>query len=300
MKRKLILLGSILFLTIYAYPQIKVRSNGYIGMGTTADPDYPLHVKAAQVRFYDPTYTTRTLDFVVSTSDPQIRANNKIVFRNPGDGDWIDLECKNIITHSDSSSKKNVQNIPNGLEVVSQLRGVTFSWKNDPEGKWNAGLIAQEVERVIPEVVYTVDSTNEKLLSYLEIIPYIIEGVKELNQKFEEQKKTIDELSKSSLKKSQTINSDEIISNEVPVLYQNAPNPFNFETTIAYSTGTNCSTASINIYNLNGYQLISYSNIPNGMGKIVISGNRLKSGIYIYNLIVDAKEIDAKRMILTE
>jgi hypothetical protein len=85
---------------------------------------------------------------------------------------------------SDISSKQNIQTIENSLEKVLQLRGVSFEWI-DNKNK-SIGVIAQEVEKILPEVV----SENEnriKSVSYDSIIALLIEAIKE-------QQKQIDEL----------------------------------------------------------------------------------------------------------
>ena len=56
---------------------------------------------------------------------------------------------------SDASMKENVKQITDALSLVNKLRGVTFTWKNDATETSQIGMIAQEVEPVIPEIVFT-------------------------------------------------------------------------------------------------------------------------------------------------
>jgi hypothetical protein len=99
---------------------------------------------------------------------------------------------------SDERLKKYVKNIPNALDKVSQINGVTFQWKKtDDETKQNVhsfegkdvGVIAQEIEKVLPEVVITRDN-GYKAVKYEKIIPLLIESVKELKAEIEELKKS--------------------------------------------------------------------------------------------------------------
>lgn len=99
---------------------------------------------------------------------------------------------------SDERLKKYVKNIPNALDKVSQINGVTFQWKKtDDEIKQNVhsfegkdvGVIAQEIEKVLPEVVITRDN-GYKAVKYEKIIPLLIESVKELKAEIEELKKS--------------------------------------------------------------------------------------------------------------
>ena len=80
------------------------------------------------------------------------------------------------IANSDVRLKKNVTVIPNALEKLTAIRGVSYDWiHNDKHG---VGVIAQEVQAVFPEAVDA--TTPEKLgVSYTDLIPLLIEAVKE-------------------------------------------------------------------------------------------------------------------------
>jgi len=87
---------------------------------------------------------------------------------------------------SDERLKDNVQVIANALAKVLQIRGVEFDWNNldEPEDgyfvrKHDVGVIAQEIEKVIPEVVGTRED-GMKAVKYDRIIPLLIEAIKEL------------------------------------------------------------------------------------------------------------------------
>jgi len=82
-----------------------------------------------------------------------------------------------IIATSDKRVKDNIITIESALEKVSKLRGVYFERKNEI-GTRRIGLIAQEVEEVLPEVVYT-DSDGLKSVSYGSITGLLIEAIKE-------------------------------------------------------------------------------------------------------------------------
>ncbi len=84
--------------------------------------------------------------------------------------------------HSDERLKRNIKAIPNALEMVSRLRGVTFDWKRD--GKPGAGVIAQEVEAILPSAVSELKK-GEKSVDYGQLIAPLIEAVKELKSRNE-------------------------------------------------------------------------------------------------------------------
>ena len=85
--------------------------------------------------------------------------------------------------------KDNLIKIGNPLEKISQLNGYEFDWIpkegiHENEGH-DVGVIAQEVEKVIPEIVQTRDS-GYKAVKYEKIVPLLIESIKELKQRVEE------------------------------------------------------------------------------------------------------------------
>lgn len=106
-----------------------------------------------------------------------------------------DVRVAGIITATDFNSssdrtlKHDIQVIENPIEKVLQLNGVTFSWNET--GKPSVGVIAQEVEQVLPELV---SDTEPKSVNYNGLIGLLIECVKE-------QQKQIDELKKVTAKK---------------------------------------------------------------------------------------------------
>jgi len=83
---------------------------------------------------------------------------------------------------SDERVKDNITQISNALEKVLQLDGVDFTWKKS--GLESTGLIAQQVEQVIPQVV-TEDSDGMKGVNYGALVGVLIEAIKELNEKLE-------------------------------------------------------------------------------------------------------------------
>lgn len=92
---------------------------------------------------------------------------------------------------SDASLKANVRTSP-GLELVKKLRGVTFDWKKD--GSPSAGVIAQEVETVMPSAVKTDPQTGLKSVEYDQLIAPMIEAIKQQEAKIDAQTVEINSL----------------------------------------------------------------------------------------------------------
>jgi hypothetical protein len=86
---------------------------------------------------------------------------------------------------SDINYKENVNTINGALIKVEQLRGVKFDWKES--GSPSYGVIAQELEEVLPELVH---GDNPKTVNYNGIIGVLIEAVKELKKEIVELKST--------------------------------------------------------------------------------------------------------------
>jgi len=98
---------------------------------------------------------------------------------------------------SDKRLKDNVIKIGNPLDKISQLNGYEFDWIakegiHENEGH-DIGVIAQEVEKVIPEIVQTRDN-GYKAVKYEKIVPLLIESIKEQQEQIDELKKEVEEL----------------------------------------------------------------------------------------------------------
>jgi len=99
------------------------------------------------------------------------------------DGDVIAFST----TVSDERLKENIQVVDNALDKVSQLKGVTFDWKKD--GEHSAGLIAQDVEKVLPSAVKEKglpfkanDDQEYKTVEYSQVTSLLVEAIKELRE----------------------------------------------------------------------------------------------------------------------
>lgn len=91
-----------------------------------------------------------------------------------------EVSAANFNSTSDVSLKENLNIIDSPLEKLSQLNGYTFDWKSN--GKSAVGIIAQEVEKVFPQMVVTGED-GVKRVSYDSLIPVLLEAIKELSKK---------------------------------------------------------------------------------------------------------------------
>jgi hypothetical protein len=86
---------------------------------------------------------------------------------------------------SDINLKTNINNISDSLEKISQINGVTFNWKET--NKPSAGVIAQEIEKILPQLVN--NNGENKSVNYNGLIGLLIEAVKELSREIDKLKK---------------------------------------------------------------------------------------------------------------
>jgi len=97
------------------------------------------------------------------------------------------ITCVDINSTSDINLKENIHSIDNALDKVMKINGVEFNWKGTKEA--SAGVIAQEVEEVIPEVVKI--SGDVRTVNYNGLVGVLIEAIKEQQKQIEELKKQI-------------------------------------------------------------------------------------------------------------
>jgi hypothetical protein len=88
-----------------------------------------------------------------------------------------------VTAFSDARLKTNVTTFSNALEAVSKMRGVRY----EKNGRTGVGVIAQEIEEILPEVVN--NAGEYKSVAYGNIVGVLIEAIKELHAEIEELKK---------------------------------------------------------------------------------------------------------------
>ena len=88
------------------------------------------------------------------------------------------LSATNFNSLSDRSKKQNIVHVTEAISTVEQLQGVEFNWVNN--GAKSSGLIAQDIEQVLPHLVETGED-GTKTINYAGLSAYLIEAIKELN-----------------------------------------------------------------------------------------------------------------------
>ncbi len=238
---------------------------------------------------------------------------------------------------SDANLKTNIQDVFNALNIIDQLMPKTFEFDQlaypslylDSGNQF--GLIAQDVQNVLPELVNNnvhppiFDSIGNQIappieflgLDYEEFIPILIAGMKE-------QQAMIDSLAlelssmqnclnnagicntnlrtpeqNSQVEQQRLANSIDVKlrNGEIIVLNQNVPNPFAEKTIITYFIPESIGKAQIHFYNNEGGLINTVEIKERGNGQINVYADDLSSGIYTYSLIADGRFISTKRMV---
>jgi hypothetical protein len=267
-----------------------------------------------------------------ATGSNQIRLGNTSVVSISGQVGWTTFP-------SDGRAKKNVRtNVP-GLSFINSLQPVTYNLNLDAvddllktektdrdqylsqealdqqkaareakEKQIYSGFIAQEVEKSAQSIGYDfsgidVDENGIYGLRYAEFVVPLVKAVQELSQQNEELKEQISELREEvdllKLTTRSATSTDMITDQPKAILYQNAPNPFSEKTVIKYELLPNTSSAYIYIFNMQG-ALMKQIPVNVHQSNITINASELAAGMYLYSLIIDGKEVDTKRMILTK
>jgi hypothetical protein len=101
---------------------------------------------------------------------------------------------ENIVAYSDRRAKENIVTIDSALDRVLQMRGVFYTRIDDEKKKRQVGVIAQEIQEILPEVVTYCDVNDEYGVAYGNLTGILIEAVKDQNKIIEKQSKEIAEL----------------------------------------------------------------------------------------------------------
>jgi hypothetical protein len=99
---------------------------------------------------------------------------------------------------SDARLKKDVKDLDHGLPELLQLRPVTYRWKDAPDKGTQLGLIAQEVEKILPEVVIRdKDPSGMLAINYPALVPVLIRGIQEQERALRAQEARIQALERA-------------------------------------------------------------------------------------------------------
>lgn len=245
------------------------------------------------------------------------------------------LNAQNCTCPSDRRYKTNITDLTSALGKIMQLRPVRFDYREEKDGAVDSmqlnrmGLIAQELEAVVPEVVHYSEIDDIYSVDYISLIPLLIKTAQEQQAIIAEQQDRMNDM-QAQIEELQTL----VLSSEVTTssahhqnnretaanvealtqnstaahsatvsenkLWSNTPNPFKQETHIRYALTESVQNAQLCIYNLNGEQIACHRLSARGQNEFVLRAGNLRPGIYLYSLIADGQVVDTHRMVVTE
>jgi hypothetical protein len=240
---------------------------------------------------------------------------------------------------SDKNVKQNVQDFNGAMSIIGKLRPQYYEYKTDAKyaalnlAKGNHyGLIAQDVEAILPNLVVTSkhsltkameqpdtssrfgkgrteakpkpESISIKAINYTELIPIIVKGMQEQDERFVQQE------AENQALKDRVAKLEELIlelkngrtgSTTMTSAYleQNTPNPVRGTTIIRYTIPENTAAARLTLTNAKGQVVKTVSLSSRGTGQVNLSTAALASGTYHYTLYVDGGQADTKRLVIT-
>ncbi len=233
---------------------------------------------------------------------------------------------------SDIRFKNNIATIPAALNIIDQLNPVSFNFNSDPslltlpQGK-QYGLIAQQVEQVLPELVINElipakydsagnlisDTIQFKSLNYNAFLPIALKGIKELKQENDSLKQIIQNYDSrlnaienmlsqccsenKSTSVSVTVQTRPVVIpvSDKTVLNQNQPNPFQTITTFSYMLGEEGNVQLV-IDDSYGHRIATLVSEYQSIGNYSVDWDASKEqpGLYFYSLMVNGKVLVKK------
>jgi hypothetical protein len=183
-----------LSLGLYGTPgTLCVTAGGAVGIGTTS-PSTALHVNGV-VTCNSINGTTNNHMYMNITSGYTYYWQNGGSYQmslSPSGALTTISDLTGFGSISDIKFKENIESLTNNLDIISKLRPVEFTWKNNIQnvsyrGLHDYGLIAQELEEVIPEAVKEAEMNGEtyKTVKHERIIPFLVGSIQELQRENE-------------------------------------------------------------------------------------------------------------------
>lgn len=180
--------------------------------------------------------------------------------------------------------------------VQVEETGVLSAMDLQRAAKKHYRLSAEELETVLPDVVYTKED-GTKLINYTELIPVLVQSIAELKAEIAELRGEDDALfSKQKVATGLSgIGQDGLVLS----LSQNKPNPWNARTDIQLCVPESVKLAVLYFYDMGGKQVHEIRLTERGTQTVSLSAGTFSPGMYLYSLVADGQIVGTRRMILT-
>ena len=127
-----------------------------------------------------------TLTDITSGTENTLNVSSTKLYFNPSTGQLNSTDYNSL---SDRNKKENVESLVDAINVINQINPVSFTWKDN--GNKAYGVIAQEIEEVLPDIVST-SSEGVKSVSYTQIIPFLVQVIQEQHKEIQRIKAVVD------------------------------------------------------------------------------------------------------------
>jgi len=184
---------------------------------------------------------------------------------------------------------------PRQISIASLPDSLHPTGKNPNPNVRHFGVSAQDLQKMYPDLVMEGED-GYLCVNYSGLVPLLLRAIQELKEELDDVKGTGGSNSRKA-PASQSISAlPESVGN---VLNQNTPNPFKEQTTIRFSLADDARDASVCIFDMTGKML---RKLPVSLGdsSVSLNGWELGEGMFLYTLIVNGREVDTKRMIITK
>jgi len=301
-------------------------ANGNVGIGTYS-PNQKLHV-VGSARVTSTLYTNAvrvgSVETLTDAGSDRMGLNASFIptstgYRNLGESSrpWRHIYMSgSLVQSSDKRLKSNIKGLDYGLAEVMQLNPVSYDM-NDAPGKKRLGLIAQELQPVMGELVSSTEVVSDEEggtkkavateylgVNYLDMIPVLIKAIQEQNALIEAQATRIDQLEAQDTNDDNTtlhpnFDNSRLTPQSTGKVFQNNPNPFKNNTRINYELPENTRQAVLMITDMSGKQVATYPLDNQRTGEVNVNANGLPNGTYVYVLMADGQPVARNKMVLT-
>ncbi len=152
--------------------KIRILASGKVGIGTTT-PGEKLTIAGNLTPSADNTYTL-----------------------GKNGARWTSVWSANgTISTSDSRMKTNIRSLEYGMKELKSVRPVSYNWKESPNSATKIGLLAQQIQKLMPEVIAGGDENGFLGMNYSDLIPVLINTIKQQQQQLAKLRKDLETLS---------------------------------------------------------------------------------------------------------
>lgn len=171
-----------------------LQVSGHVLAEPRDSPDAPSYSwsKNTDTGMYNPhpytlAFSSKGIERMRITEDGRVAINTNTPSNNALSIQGSVFATGDIKTRSDKRSKMDIRPIQDALHTVSRLRGHTYVSKDDSyrDHKRSMGLLAQDVESLVPEAVHYDGENDEYSINYQTLVALLIEAIKEMRSDFE-------------------------------------------------------------------------------------------------------------------